>query len=332
MRYNASLDGLRAVAIIFVLACHTGLLNGGWIGVDVFFVLSGYLITSILLSEMRQTGDISLTNFYWRRALRLLPALAVLVAFMLARSAFSSNGREIREATLVGALYLENWNNVYQFAPFDVMGHTWSLATEEQFYLLWPLLLPLVFLRRPLAWLCAALAAMIVARFFWTAYPTVQYSLFIRPVGLVIGCALAFLPIQHWTSPRYAVPALLLVLAIIAAGANSIHLVAPFLVSLATAGLIICLHGPVAASTSFMAVPPLRYVGKISYGIYLYHWPIFMLGEKLKFHTPFHLYAAGLVAVIFVVAALSYEFIEKPFLRLKGRRIEAESSVLAQAT
>jgi peptidoglycan/LPS O-acetylase OafA/YrhL len=85
MRYNPALGGLSAVTIILVLACHTELSKGGWIGADVFFVLSGYLITSILLSELRQTGDISLPNFYWRRALRRLPALGVLVAFQLAK-------------------------------------------------------------------------------------------------------------------------------------------------------------------------------------------------------------------------------------------------------
>jgi peptidoglycan/LPS O-acetylase OafA/YrhL len=105
---------------------------------------------------------------------------------------------------------------------------------------------------------------------------------------------------------------------------NSIYLIAPLAASLAAAGLIICLSGPVAASISFMGVPPLRYVGRISYGLYLYHWPIFMLGEKWKFHTPFHLYAVGLVALIFVIAALSYEFVEKPILRLKDRaRVKA---------
>jgi peptidoglycan/LPS O-acetylase OafA/YrhL len=100
---------------------------------------------------------------------------------------------------------------------------------------------------------------------------------------------------------------------------NSIHLIAPLVASLATAGLIICLSSPVATSISLLRVPPLRYVGKISYGLYLYHWPIFMLGEKWKFHTPFHLYAAALIVLIFAVAALSYEFVEKPFLSLKER-------------
>jgi peptidoglycan/LPS O-acetylase OafA/YrhL len=148
VKYNPALDGLRGVAIIFVLADHSGLLTGGLIGVDVFFVLSGYLITSILLNELRQTGEISLSNFYWRRSLRLFPALGVLVAFELLRSFVSPHGSDIREGALVAIAYLQNWNNVFHFAPGGLMGHTWSLATEEQFYLLWPLASPLIFKRK----------------------------------------------------------------------------------------------------------------------------------------------------------------------------------------
>jgi hypothetical protein len=112
VRYNPALDGLRAVAVIFVVAFHIShpIFPGGKVGVDIFFVLSGYLITSILLKESSETGGISLANFYTRRALRLLPALGVLVVFQIIRSAFSEEGNEIREATLVGAAYLENWN------------------------------------------------------------------------------------------------------------------------------------------------------------------------------------------------------------------------------
>lgn len=318
MRYNPALDGLRAVAILLVLACHTELMPGGWIGVDVFFVLSGYLITSILLAELRQTGDISLANFYWRRCLRLMPALGVLVIFQLVRAMFNQNGAEIRDATLIGALYVENWNNVFHFGPFGLMGHTWSLATEEQFYILWPLLLPFVFRRWPLAWLGAALVAMMAGHTFWRADSTAQYSLFIRPVGLVIGCALAFLPAGRLRMPAYVTQPLLLG-GIVAVGAyaDRFYLLAPLATSLLTAGLIVRLQSPVAATASFLSSEPIRYIGKISYGLYLYHWPIFMLGEKWKPHNSHHLYAAGLIVLIFVVASLSYEFVEKPFLRLK---------------
>jgi peptidoglycan/LPS O-acetylase OafA/YrhL len=136
VKYNPALDGLRAVAIILVLADHLGLLPGGLIGVDVFFVLSGYLITTILSREFSQTGEICLVNFYWHRALRLFPAMGMLVTFELLRSLVSPRGTDIRDGVLVALAYLQNFNNVFNFSPGGLMGHTWSLATEEQFYML----------------------------------------------------------------------------------------------------------------------------------------------------------------------------------------------------
>src|ERR1700722_17539078 len=148
------------------------------IGVDVFFVLSGYLITSILLTELRQTGEISLPNFYRRRALRLFPAMGVLVIFELVRSFFNPHGQNIREGVLVAVAYLQNFNNVYGFAGFGLMGHTWSLATEEQFSLLWPLVMPFIFMSQPLAWLAAASALMLTARLLPFEYsrPGIDFS------------------------------------------------------------------------------------------------------------------------------------------------------------
>ena len=187
MKYNPALDGLRAVAILLVLADHSGLLRGGLIGVDVFFVLSGYLITSILLVELRQTGEISLSNFYWRRSLRLFPALGVLAAFELLRSFVSPHGcghpRRGSRCDHVSA----KLERRLLFAPGGLMGHTWSLATEEQFYFLWPLALPLIFKRQPLAWIVAAAAMMISARFLPVGYtrPAIDFSPGLRPVGLL---------------------------------------------------------------------------------------------------------------------------------------------------
>jgi peptidoglycan/LPS O-acetylase OafA/YrhL len=327
MRYNPALDGLRAIAVALVIAthCYEPFMPGGWVGVDVFFALSGYLITSILLSEMRQTGGVSLSNFYIRRLLRLTPALAILVVFQLARAAFSHNGSEIREATLIGALYLENWNSVFQFAPADVMGHTWSLAVEEQFYWLWPLTLLFLVKRQPIVWLTAASVAMTIARVaIWKAgysLPIWQFSPEIRPVGLIIGCILAMIPIQRLRPNALLAPALLAALLAIGFYADSsayTSLGAPLTASLVTAGLIGCLQHQSAVG-GLLSSSPLRYTGKISYGLYLYHWPIFILGESLKIHLPFHLYAAALIALIYAAAVISYEFVEKPFLRLKDR-------------
>jgi peptidoglycan/LPS O-acetylase OafA/YrhL len=328
VKYNPTLDGVRALAVILVIAHHAERLwfPSGWLGVDVFFVLSGYLITCILLVELRQSGRIDLGNFYIRRFLRLTPALAVLVAFQLIRSAFSPDGHEIRMATLVGAAYLQNWNAVFDFVPADVMGHTWSLAVEEQFYWLWPLVLPLIFMKRPLLWLGGAITAMTIIRLAMWEYGLaidgpVRFFMGERPIGLLIGCALAFLPIGRCPlSPITGVASIVFLAALSAFAERSAYadLATPLAASLATAIMIVCSQRQ-SWLTKCMSVDPLAYIGRISYGLYLYHYPLLYLGEKLKFHTPFHLYAVGLMALIVLVAALSYEFIEKPCLRLKDR-------------
>jgi peptidoglycan/LPS O-acetylase OafA/YrhL len=310
MRYNPALDGLRAVAILLVLICHAGGLPGGLIGVDVFFVLSGYLITSILLIELRQTGEISLSNFYWRRALRLFPAMGILIAFELARSFVSPHGHEIRVGVLVAAAYLQNFGNLFGFTPGGLMGHTWSLSTEEQFYFLWPLALPLVFRRQPLAWLGAAALIMVVARFLPLGYTRqgLDFAPGIRPVGLLIGCALAFMPTRRLGGSAWPWLGALVALAVFE---ESCVLVAPVLASVATAAIIATARGGILAWT------PLRYVGKISYGLFLYHVPILTLGHKWV-HGPVG--TAALLAVSFAAAALSYEYVENPVLKLRDRK------------
>jgi peptidoglycan/LPS O-acetylase OafA/YrhL len=326
MRYNPALDGLRAVAIalVILLHCYPRAMPSGWVGVDVFFVLSGYLITSILLREINQTGGIDWIGFYRRRLLRLTPALAVLVVFQIIRAGVSPNGQEIREATLIGASYIENWNNVFHFGPFDVMGHTWSLATEEQFYLLWPLALLFLAPRHPLVWLVGALTAMTLARAaVWDlgfSSDVWNFSPEIRPVGLILGCILAVATVRAQPWPVVGPVLLAFVFAIGFFADVSIYtsLSAPLAVSLATAGLIVCLQYPCGVGR-ILSLPPLRYTGKISYGLYLYHWPIFILGEHWVVHSPFHLGAIGLLVLIYACAAASYELIERPALRLKDR-------------
>jgi peptidoglycan/LPS O-acetylase OafA/YrhL len=238
------------------------------------------------------------------------------------RSFVSPHGSDIREGALVAIAYLQNWNNVFQFAPGGLMGHTWSLATEEQFYLLWPLALPLIFKRKPLIWIGGAATAMISARLLPLGYarPTIDFSPALRPVGLLIGCALAFLPRLRGGAGVWLPLGVLLAVAVFEE--HSI-LVAPVVASLATAAMIACLHGP-----SILACVPLRYIGKISYGLFLYHVPILTLGQKWL-HGPIG--CAALIALALGAAALSYEFVEKPFLRLKDRLGTRQATPLAVA-
>jgi peptidoglycan/LPS O-acetylase OafA/YrhL len=325
MRYNPALDGLRAVAILLVILTHSFhyVFPAGWIGVDVFFVLSGFLITTILRREHRETGAISMLSFYRRRALRLGPAFVVLIAFQLTHAVFSPhNSVEILEATAISAAYMENLNSVFHFGPWDLVGHTWSLATEEQFYLLWPFALPLVLTRRPLIWMLSATAAM-VAWSSWllthgAALTHIEYGPDARPVGLLLGCALAFLPARLWPCIPAATPFALVAgfLVIGAVGTEQLSwfiVIAPVTTSLATVVLIMAAQsgGRFAAALSWA---PLIYVGKVSYGLYLYSLPICAFGAAQ------HVNPFALIAASFAAAALSYEFIEKPFLRLKDRR------------
>lgn len=324
MRYNPALDGLRAVAVLLVILTHSFLhiFPGGWIGVDVFFVLSGYLITSILMREIIRTGRIAWGDFYRRRFIRLTPALLILAAFQFAHAAFSPhNAPEIRTATLVGLIYMENWNAVFNWRPAELMGHTWSLATEEQFYWVWPITLLLIARRRPLVWLGGAAAAIIAVRIIlwlhgdWVV--RIQEGPHSRPIGLILGCALALMPAAHW--PR--VPAamgfgLLGLLGMIAVGGGSeagpFLIAAPIVASIAAA-LIIMAAQPGTAFAQTLAVAPSVYVGKISYGLYLYSFPICALGAVRGINP------LALIVISMGAAALSYEFIEKPCLRLKDR-------------
>ena len=138
--YRRWLDGLRGVAILLVLAYHFGFISGGWIGVDIFFVLSGFLITTVLAEEWRDRGSFSLPRFYLRRALRLFPAFAVLLTMCAAAIPFLSGPTERTEALqklAVAACYVANWPMLHN-VNLTWIGHSWSLSVEEQFYLLWP--------------------------------------------------------------------------------------------------------------------------------------------------------------------------------------------------
>src|SRR5262249_10912041 len=138
--YRRWLDGLRGLAILLVLAFHFGCLAGGSLGVDVFFVLSGFLITTLLVEEWQGRGSIGLKHFYLRRGLRLLPAFLALLLICLACTFFAENAAEAaagRKEVWVAGCYVSNWPELHR-TSMPTLGHTWSLSVEEQFYLLWP--------------------------------------------------------------------------------------------------------------------------------------------------------------------------------------------------
>jgi peptidoglycan/LPS O-acetylase OafA/YrhL len=238
----------------------------------------------------------------------------LLGAVVLVHSLFSSHGAEMRAATWPALLYLQNWAvPLHLGSPDATMWHTWSLATEEQFYLLWPAALPLIVARKsPVACIATMIVIMTIIRVaFWESNApewVLSQTLPIRPVGLFVGYALAFLPVSAWRASLAVQGVLLGSLLALSTFVSVSAIWTPLAVSLLTAGLISCLQGP-----SFLAAAPLRYIGKISYGLYLYHFPIMLAG---KGHAP----TLVLIGVSVVAAAVSYKYVEMPFLRLKDRR------------
>lgn len=357
--YIRSLDGLRAVAVLIVVLSHAGVagFGGGKTGVLVFFVLSGYLITSILLRELDRSGTLSLRRFYVRRFLRLYPALiaVTIVTALVSAIAFARSGNATAEASLLAIpsvlLYFNNWVPI--FVPGADMGffsHFWSLAVEEQFYIVWPLILLIVYRwRRVRAVLILASVGAALSILFkvlvWDGGGARQGGTDFASDGLLLGCALAAM-LASWTIPLWVGRALFW----------------PALVGLALATalgfsgsgdpaayeLFGRLYWPVAAvSAAFIVLglatnsapryvrrvlesPVLVYLGRISYGIYLWH--ILVLTAARSFtDSPLLLASITLVGAI-AVASGSFYFVERPFLRKKirfesdpeGVRIDAE--------
>ena len=335
--YMPQLDGLRALAVISVVIFHarTAWFPGGYIGVDVFFVLSGYLITRILLSELRKTGRISFRRFYIRRAMRLFPALATVCAVVWIVYGLDAALPE-RSATLTGALaavtYVSTWMMAFDISDLGAMVPTWSLAVEEYFYLVWPLLLITFFRSRRymhrwvLCLIAAAVAYRVVAHFAlgWSVH-RLYYAPDTRAEQLLIGCGLALvLP-----GMSRAIPA---VWALIAGGllAAFVLVIPRFtdvwiyhgggstVIALLTA--VILAHIVTARSgriSTILSLRPLIWIGQRSYGIYLWNVPIIAM---FSFIGSKSLIAVGIKLLLSIaVPALSYRFIEQPFLRLKNR-------------
>jgi peptidoglycan/LPS O-acetylase OafA/YrhL len=331
--YRPSLDGVRALAVLMVAGVHTHprLVPSGAIGVDVFFVLSGFLITTLLVTELDVHGHLSIGRFYIRRGLRLLPALFGLVA------APATRHRALREV-LAAISYTRNltwWAHV----PGPLLGHTWSLALEEQFYLVWPIVLLVgVRSRRPATTLAAVFgtAAIVLAalRIGGFAGPA---ALFIgRPEALILGATMALIrrdQPQWWSADASSRPAefatvagaaTLIGLAFIT-GADNLGGMGYTMAAMAAAALIyglVVLDGRGIGQA--FAWRPAVALGRVSYGFYLWHLPVLRWTDDRLIGRP----AALRIAIGLTLAAAattgSYLLIERPALRLK-RRFAARS-------
>ena len=368
--YVPALDGLRAFAVLAVIGYHAGIphLSGGFLGVEVFFVVSGYLITSLLLREQRTTGRLSLPNFWRRRARRLLPALFTLLiaALVLSLTRAKDSLAQTRSDSLAALFYVSNWWQIIQrhsyFMDVDrppLLLHLWSLAVEEQFYFLWPLAVALFgrFARRgvlPVAILGSAASALWMAHLYDPSLdPTRVYvGSDTRLSGLLLGAALSALvpgPFAEAAPPSRLARASHELLATLGLGGlvwlifagNSQDAVlyrgGLLLVDLASCALIAGLVAKTQLARVFGA-GPCAWLGRRSYGLYLWHWPIFAVTRP-----DFDVSASGAsllalrLLLTFVAAELCYRFVETPIrsgglTRLRARPALFGTSAAALAT
>ena len=349
LAYMPGIDGLRAFAVGSVLVYHLGAswLPGGFLGVDVFLVISGFLITSLLLSEHLETGRIDIRRFWMRRVRRLLPAVLVMIAVVLVAMLVLHAGEvsRLRGQVVAALLYVVNWQFIYADVPyFDRFGrpsvflHLWSLAIEEQFYLVWPPLLAvgLLALRRRallVVVVVAALGSTVLAWVMWAPFTDpsrIYYGTDTRAVALLVGVALALIPWglrdrSAWPAARRR--ALDVVGFVCAAGLlaallrlgdldERLYRGGFLMVALLTAGVVAVLADSSAPMARAAAWAPLVWIGLRSYSIYLWHWPVIMLTRP---DVDVAIDGIPLVilrlALTMLAAVLSYRYVEVPFRR-----------------
>jgi peptidoglycan/LPS O-acetylase OafA/YrhL len=322
MPYNPALDGVRALSILVVVCfhCHTPGFSGGFAGLDIFFVLSGYLITSLLEAEYRN-GGIAIGQFYARRALRLYPSLLILLAayVLLAPVLWPADNRWLIAA--LSGFYLLDYGIAFWDLPLTI-GHTWSLGVEEKFYLLWPILLPLILrTRRPIAWLLAAFIAVTAWRYFVTTtwgWKQAYFSFDTRMSGILLG-AIAALTRFKVSGPTVVIACVVLVINI------ALPIPPVFKVDEATmpritlaelsAFVLICYvteHG----KNRFLASRPMVYIGRLSYGIYLWHFPVVFLLSRSQ---PLWIKLSATILFSFTMAAICLHFVDVPIKRWRER-------------
>jgi peptidoglycan/LPS O-acetylase OafA/YrhL len=329
-----SLDGLRALAIIFVIIFHARETNGfppwlrlsssyGTFGVRIFFIISGYLITLLLLREKEKTGTISLWDFYVRRSYRILPAAYVYILVIAIFGRDLANWKDF----LVSILYVENY---YSHAP--VFWHLWSLSIEEQFYLVWPPLLLFFFRKRiPIVIFALALAPafrgfayVIDQKHMLSWFPAVEDA-------LATGCLIALLgpkldPLRRWID-RLILPIAALTLAF--PGLPYPHGVQPLVsLTLTNIGIALCVDHCIRHPYRLLNNAPIEWLGRLSYSLYLWQEPFLFLQHIHTWWTRFPVN----ILLAMICACLSHYVVEKPFLALRDRRRAARQRAMPALT
>jgi len=353
----AGLDGLRAIAVTLVVLFHlgAGVLPGGYIGVDIFFPISGFLITTLLVRERLATGGVDVLQFWQRRARRLLPALAVVLlvctaaAFVIGGDVLVELGRQV----LGASTFSYNWLAISEGASYldattpELFRNLWSLAVEEQFYLVWPLIVIVLWVV-PSRWfrllfvLAVAVASAVAMGALFAGGDTtrVYYGTDTHSFGLALGAALAIARLEwpgfavaHSRGDR-ALGGLLGLLAIGGLVALAITMPAegpeayrgglPLVAALSVVAIALATV-PGGLLGRALDLQPLKWIGQRSYGIYLWHWPVFVLvvaAVPVAEPAPETLWIVGGVAlaITLVASTLSYAFVEAP-IRSRGFRV-----------
>jgi len=346
LRYLPAIDGLRALAVSAVFAYHAGIgwARGGFLGVDLFFAISGYLITALLLADFRHTGRLRLLHFWRRRARRLLPAvLLLLVGVSVAVPLLAPDqGYRLRADVLAALGYVSNWRLIFEHQSYfqsfgrpPLLQHLWSLAVEEQFYLVWPLILALLLRWReprrlfgPILGLAILSAGLMAALHDPTADPSrVYYGTDTRVAGILVGAALACIPLRWKTTGPMSVRGRVVLEA--AGGAvlwglwlclSRVDQFDPLLyrggfLGVAVLGglAIVIASNPRSWVAALLGSRPLVWLGRRSYAVYLWFWPVLVLTRP---HSDIPLSGTPLlalrIALTLGLAAASYRWVEQP--------------------
>jgi peptidoglycan/LPS O-acetylase OafA/YrhL len=373
--HQPALDGLRAVSVLVVIAYHLGWgwFGGGYLGVEVFFVVSGFLITALLLDEREATGTISLRQFWIRRARRLLPALAAMLVIVTVYAAWRVPDAlaRLRGDLVAALLYVSNWWQVAsgqgyfeQLGRPPLLRHLWSLAVEEQWYLVFPVAFGALAARvgARVGRAGAVLAGLSVASAVWfvvVADPTgdatrAYVGTDTRASGLLAGAALACVwrPWRHRGAGRRALPGLdavgfgaLALLAIAVVGFDTYGFFLPVesagpvlyrggmavVSALSLVAIAAAVHPGARAFRSVLSTPVLQWVGRRSYGLYLWHWPVIVVCTEADTGMSGWQLLAFRVAVTVLATELTYTYLETPIRERRWARRPALAAGVAVA-
>ena len=334
LKYRADIDGLRAIAVLAVIFFHADIpgFSGGFVGVDVFFVISGFLITSIILKEIHE-GTFSIAKFYERRIRRIFPALFPVIAFTLVvgiflfdYKTFRQLGQSITGTTLFASNILFWMQSGYFDSPSlqKPLLHTWSLAVEEQFYIFFPLFLAGIskFLNKKYFPLILVIGFLSLITSIWGVYSHPDAAFYLVPARtweLLVGSILALRVITPPKSNIFRSVLAILGLTLIF---YSVVFYTRFTIFpghnaiIPVLGTACIIHSGIGGQSSIgklLSLKPLVFIGLLSYSLYLWHWPLIVFSKYLLFRDLSSLEVSGIILITFIISALSLKYIEKPF-------------------